>query len=111
MEEKEDNPFFSVTSQNFDIEEVARSYIECEKNWKKNLYRKFNKNALEHEDFNSLSIDLDKKGYIVLEDLVRWLNMETGTFFRNRDLFTIFKRMSSNNEKLNFNTFINNFYA
>lgn len=37
--------------------------------------------------------------------------METGTFFRNRDLFTIFKRMSNNSERLNFSTFINTFYA
>ena len=66
VQEKEDNPFFSVTSQICDIDEVVRSYMESEKYWKKNLYKKFSKEALEGEDFNNLSIDLDKKGYIVL---------------------------------------------
>jgi len=37
--------------------------------------------------------------------------METGTFFRNRDLFTIFRRISNNSEKVNFNSFINALYA
>lgn len=111
VQEKEDNPFFSVSSQGYDIEEVARSYIASEKNWRKSLSKKFNKSAMEKEDFSGLSIDLDKKGYMVLEDLVRFLNMETGTFFRNRDLFSIFRRMSNNSDRISFATFINTFYA
>lgn len=49
---------------------------------------------MENEDFASESLDLEKKGYIVLEDIVRFLNMETGTFYRNRDIFLIFRRIS-----------------
>jgi hypothetical protein len=40
------------------------------------------------------TLDLEKKGYVVLEDIVRFLNMETGTFYRNRDLFLIFRKIS-----------------
>jgi hypothetical protein len=36
---------------------------------------------------------LEKKGYVELEDLVRFLNMETGTFYRNRDIYLIFSRV------------------
>ncbi len=38
--------------------------------------------------------DLEKKGYINMEDLVRFLNFESGNFYRNRDLVLIFKRLS-----------------
>jgi hypothetical protein len=39
----------------------------------------------------------------VLEDLVRFLNMETGTFFRNRDLVPIFRRICGDEQKVKFN--------
>jgi hypothetical protein len=37
---------------------------------------------------------MDSKGYISIEDLVRIINMEQGTFFRNRDLYLIFQRLN-----------------
>lgn len=49
---------------------------------------------MKNEDFTMNTLDLEKKGYVVLEDIVRFLNMETGTFYRNRDLFLIFKKIS-----------------
>jgi hypothetical protein len=52
---------------------------------------------------------LDRKGYVVLEDLVRFLNMETGTFFRNRDLIAIFKRISTGKQKVTFTEFLSTF--
>lgn len=109
VQEKEDNPFFSVSAQDYDIEDVATSYVESEKYWKKNICKKFNRRALEEEDLNNLTLDLDRKGYIVLEDLVRFLNMETGTFFRNRDLIAIFRRICGKNNKVSFNEFLNIF--
>lgn len=47
-------------------------------------------------------IDMDKKGHLVLEDFVRFLNMKTGTFFRNRDIYSIFKRLSRGAERITF---------
>ncbi len=47
-------------------------------------------------------LDLDKKGYILIEDLVRFLNIESGTFLRNRDLSIIFRRINKKSEKIMF---------
>lgn len=35
-----------------------------------------------------------------MEDFVRFLNIETGTFYRNRDLILLFKRLAT--EKVTF---------
>lgn len=64
---------------------------------------------MEEEDLNILTFDLDRKGFIVLEDLVRFINMETGKFLRSRDLIAIFKRIGGNNVKISFNEFLNVF--
>lgn len=49
---------------------------------------------MQGEKFVASKIDMEKKGYIELEDLVRFLNIESGIFFRNRDVFLIFRRLS-----------------
>jgi len=46
-------------------------------------------------------VDISNRGYISIEDLVRYLNCEVGTFYRNRDLFLIYLRFK-NQEKLLF---------
>jgi hypothetical protein len=107
VHEKEDNPFFSVSSHDYNLETAAAAYARSEKHWRRNILRKFNRRALEEEELNSHSLDLDKKGYLVLEDLVRFLNMETGTFFRNRDLVPIFRRLCGNEQKLTFSDLLN----
>ncbi len=44
---------------------------------------------------------MEKRGYINLEDFVRFLNFESGNFYRNRDLILIFKRfLNEHNERL-----------
>jgi hypothetical protein len=58
------------------------------------MVKKFLKQDLLNDEFNAVMLDLEKKGYIVLEDIVRFLNMETGTFYRNRDIYLIFRRIS-----------------
>lgn len=50
-------------------------------------------------------LDLERKGYFILEDLVRFLNMETGTFFRNRDLYLVFRRLTPTT-KMDFEDFM-----
>ena len=54
------------------------------------------------DGFVNESIDLDRKGFLTLEDFVRYLNMETGTFFRNRDIYAIFKRLSKGRNQIYF---------
>jgi hypothetical protein len=54
--------------------------------------KQFDKVALKAEGFVHEKLDLEKKGFINLEDFVRFLNFESGNFYRNRDLVLIFKR-------------------
>jgi hypothetical protein len=48
------------------------------------MVNKFWKQDPLNDEFNAGMLDLEKKGYIVLDDIVRFFNMETGTFYRNR---------------------------
>ena len=52
---------------------------------------------------------MDGKGYITVEDLVRIINMEQETFYRNRDLYLIFQRMTrkqGNKDSISLNSLI-----
>ena len=42
-----------------------------------------------------MEIDTEKKGYANLPDLVRFFNFSTQSFFKNRDLALIYKRLTS----------------
>ena len=55
--------------------------------------KRFNRSRLKAEGFTLEKFDLEKKGYINMEDFVRFLNFESGNFYRNRDLVLIFKRL------------------
>jgi hypothetical protein len=37
-------------------------------------------------------LDLGKKGYLTVEDIVCFVNLYTGKFYRNRDAIGLFKR-------------------
>lgn len=47
---------------------------------------------------------MERKGHLVVEDMVRFLNMETGNFYRNRDLYLMVGRVrgGKGQEKLSF---------
>ena len=45
-------------------------------------------------------IDINKKGYIVIEDLVRYINIESDEYYRNRDIYLIFKRFREVNRTI-----------
>ena len=53
---------------------------------------------------------MDGRGYVQVEDLVRVINMEEGTFYRNRDLYLVFQRMmkrsGSIDQKISINVFL-----
>jgi Ca2+-binding EF-hand superfamily protein len=66
------------------------------------LSKQYRRELLEREGFVASKLDLDKKGYILIEDLVRFLNIESGTFLRNRDLSIIFRRINKKSEKVMF---------
>lgn len=57
------------------------------------------KGELECSGFRVEEMDLDKKGYLGMEDFVCFINLNSSNFFRNRDIVTLFKRfmaMSTN---------------
>lgn len=54
---------------------------------------------LEAENFEINDIDTAKKGYISLEDLVCFINLYTGNFFRNRDVFSLHRRFNKCEDK------------
>jgi hypothetical protein len=85
---------------------VVNNYIICNKNWKQKIEYQFNIDQLEQEGLIG-KLDMDGKGHIAIEDLVRIINMEEGTFFRNRDLYLIYQRMSKGSEVLNIEYFLN----
>jgi hypothetical protein len=95
VDESENNPFFSVQGFQGSYSSLAQAYCSAHQHWRTSIQRKFDRNALLSEGFTSQKIDLERKGFIELEDLVRFLNIESGTFFRNRDLFLIFRRLTS----------------
>ena len=44
-------------------------------------------------------IDIDRKGYGLLSDLTRFMNFNSDSFYRNRDLALVFKRLTSSLNK------------
>lgn len=49
--------------------------------------------ALKTEGFSVSELDLNRKGYLSIEDLVCFVNLYTGHFYKNRDLALIFRRL------------------
>ena len=39
-------------------------------------------------------MDIEKKGNITIEDMVRYINLESDKYYRNRDLSLIYRRLS-----------------
>lgn len=94
MYEQESDPFYSARGGQGELNQLLQAYLKAESFWKQHVSGAFSRNDLFKDEFSEESLDMEKKGYIVLEDIVRFLNMETGTFFRNRDVYLIFKRIS-----------------
>jgi len=46
--------------------------------------------------FTEENIDISKRGFIAIEDLVRYINYEMDSFFRNRDVYLIYHRLKKN---------------
>lgn len=58
--------------------------------------------GLENEGFKIQEIDLSGKGFITIEDFVCFINLNSDSSFRNRDVFNMFRRwnQSTPNSKL-----------
>lgn len=51
------------------------------------------KSRLTNGGFSAKEMDLDRRGYLTVEDLVCFINLYSTNFFRNRDVIHLFKRM------------------
>lgn len=60
-----------------------------------NLVKKFDRSNLETAGFRSRNIDTTQKGYLNIEDLVRFLNVEMDVHYRTRDLYLIYLRLKN----------------
>jgi hypothetical protein len=54
------------------------------------MIKKFEREKLQAEGFVARRVDYGEKGYLEIEDLVRFVNWELDSQIRNRDMFLIF---------------------
>lgn len=91
MTEEEDNPFHTERDDGCTYRELINNFIESEKHWIDNLQHKFVREEIHR---SLLEMDIDKKGRVTIEDMVRYINLESDHYYRNRDLSLIFRRLS-----------------
>lgn len=48
---------------------------------------------LKADGFSIEDMDLNKKGYLNIEDLVCFINLYSGNFYRNREVSTTYRRL------------------
>ena len=94
VQECENNPFFSGNSFEGSLEGLADAYLEATAHWESVIRGKFERSSLLEAGFSAGRMDLEKKGFIELADVVRFLNIESGSFYRNRDIYLIFQRLA-----------------
>lgn len=91
MTEQEDNPFHTERDDGCSYRDLVNSFINSEKHWIDYLQHKFVREEIEQ----SLSeMDIDRKGRVTIEDMVRYINLESDHYYRNRDLSLVFRRLS-----------------
>lgn len=75
--------------------------MDSESHWIDKIQKNFE--AVEIEGFVK-AMDIDRKGYVSVEDLVRFVNVESDQYFRNRDLVLIYKRLCAGEGEATKNT-------
>ena len=71
---EEDDPFYSYRADHFVLEDLVNNYIICNQNWKQKIEHHWNITALRKEGLLR-KLDMDDKGVVSIEDLVRIINM------------------------------------
>ena len=92
MNVEEEDPFYSYRPDQFNLQDLVTNYIICTKHWSEKIEGKWSRSSLKEQNFYK-RLDLQEKGCIEIQDIVREINMNEGVFYRNRDLFLIFGRM------------------
>jgi hypothetical protein len=91
MSQEEDNPFHTAKDLSGSYSQLVNNFLSSEKFWIENLQHRYSKPEIES---TIRGIDADKKGAILIEDMVRFINFESDQYYRNRDLSLIYRRLS-----------------
>ena len=67
---------------------LMESQEKCDAHWEQKLYKKFNQNLLSLD-----YLDIEGKGFILKEDLARFISMFSKKLYSNREIAPLFKRM------------------
>jgi hypothetical protein len=98
----EGDPFWSPNlsgkiNQEMVISKLVELLVKSEQHWNEKIVGFLSIREMEESGFVMSSLDLNKLGYICVEDLVCFVNLHTKNLYRNRDLLTIFKRVCQAN--------------
>ena len=71
----------------------------CESHWRQNIQKRWKKQSFESSKIRSSLLYDTRTETVMIEDLVRWINIERDRVLRNRDLYLIYKRLCPLNGK------------
>jgi hypothetical protein len=74
------------------VKHLVAAFRETEEHWAACFLHKYVEGKLVKGGFTEENIDISKRGFIAIEDLVRYINYEMDSFFRNRDVYLIYTR-------------------
>lgn len=101
----EHNPFGSSAAV-ITPAQVADLIVEAESHWSDKVCYCSRATALTSEGFDVAELDLGRKGHLSTEDMVCFVNLYSGSFFRNRDISLIMRRLQSSPNHIDYSTFI-----
>lgn len=93
---EEENPFYTPRQEDFNISHLVTAFRETEEHWATRFMHAYGEHKLIKGGFTEENIDISKRGFIAIEDLVRYINYEMDSFFRNRDVYLIYHRLKKN---------------
>ena len=72
---------------------------QAEQHWNKEILHRFSTEDFQSINFTNRELDIENKGFVKVEDLVRFFNMRANIFYRSRDLCLIFTRIAGKDKK------------
>lgn len=87
----EHNPF-PEEGKHPNCSDLVTLFMDAQNNWENYVCGCTSLKQLKDEDYSTTELDLNQKGNLSIEDIVCFINLYTGRFYRNRDLSLIFRR-------------------
>ena len=81
---EEESPDYSIKEEQFSIKTLVIAFKEAEEHWLAKIRNSFDYESLKEEGFIDNQLGTNLKGYISIEDLIRFLNFELKTFYSTR---------------------------